>query len=163
MGWEGTCAAARVEARALLGAVGAGPLFNSTLVVTMADTSSQPSSALSEVHTASLLSDVHVITESAIVWVDTDGETRYLLQSCQAPLNQVAFDFKVDAASEAACFKLRVRLPGDDRPLFLYVHPEQVTSLVLLDPDDMAQDVQQKLGDTPVICLQFNLSCRGSR
>lgn len=110
---------------------------------------------------ASAPDQVNLTAASAVVvWTGADGQA-YHLQGNER--DQLTFDVQFAAASKTAFFKLRVLvklkdLPAERTPLFLYIHPDRVTSLAYDGPDRTPDDVRQKLGPGDIICLRFGLS-----
>lgn len=75
-------------------------------------------------------------TPAVVEWVGVDSEPRYLYHGDTDPSRQVTLEIRFDAASGAAFFKIRVPVglkaagPNSAKtPLFLYIHPDRVTSL----------------------------------
>lgn len=99
-----------------------------------------------------------------VSWLDASHQTQYLSQSSKDQSRQLTFSVDHDTETTTALFEIRLPIelkasPNAKTPLFLYIHPEQVTSLThyCLNPDDTPQQVREKLGDG-VVCLKFQLS-----
>lgn len=76
----------------------------------------------------------------------------------------MTFSIDCDSETKTALFEIRLPIelkasPNAKTPLFLYIHPEQVTSLThhAIAPGETPQQVRQRLGDG-VVCLKFQLS-----
>lgn len=119
------------------------------------------SMAVEPLQTSSAPSVIELTAAPAVVvWPGPNGQVHQL---CQNERDQVTFDIHFNAASETAFFKLRVPVklkdfPHEKTPLFLYIHPDRVTSLVYDGPDKMPDDIRQKLGTDAIICLRFSLN-----
>lgn len=109
--------------------------------------------------TPSIPSEIDLSAAPAVIaWAGTDGHAHQLHHNERG---QVTFDVHFNATSKTAFFKLRVFLklkdfPHEKTPLFLYIHPDCVASLVYEDaaPDD----IRLKLGTDAIICLRFDLN-----
>ncbi|ROV89394.1 hypothetical protein VSDG_08691 [Cytospora chrysosperma] len=105
--------------------------------------------------TPSAPSEIDLKAAPAIaVWAGANGQVQQL--------HQVTFDVRFNAASQAAFFKLCVPvklkgIPHAKTPLFLYIHPDCVASLVCDGPDKTPDDLRQKLGTDAIACLRFCL------
>ncbi|KUI59161.1 hypothetical protein VP1G_06438 [Cytospora mali] len=94
-------------------------------------------------------------TPAVVVWAGAGDQARQL--------HQVTFDVHFNAASKAAFFKLQVPVklkdfPHEKTPLFLYIHPDRVTSLICEGPDKTPDNIRQKLDTDAVVCFRFNLN-----
>lgn len=96
---------------------------------------------------------------AVVVWTGAGGQAHHLSHE----RDQVTFDVHYNAASKTAFFRLRVPVklkdfPAERTPLFLYIHPDRVTSLVYDGPEKTPDDMGQRLGPGAIICLRFGLS-----
>ncbi|KAI3317654.1 hypothetical protein HD806DRAFT_361943 [Xylariaceae sp. AK1471] len=99
-------------------------------------------------------SNIDITAQPAvIIWRTPDGE-----EQCLTHLN---FDLHYDIRSSKAFFKLRasVALKSHPRsrntPVFLFIHPERIRTLVL---DDSPYTVQARMLGPEIVCLHFELS-----
>lgn len=101
-------------------------------------------------------------TPAIIEWVDPDGLTRYLRDSSRPqPLDQISFDLYYDNSSNTSFFKLCIPFitkfsSRKNTPIYLFVPPERVVTLVAECPD-VPEAVRQQLG-TDVTRLRFGLN-----
>lgn len=108
----------------------------------------------------------HFSNPAVVSWLNASHQTQYLCPGANTQSRPVIFS--IDYSSEAATVLFKIRLPiglktssNTKTHLFLFIHPEQVTSLTHhgLEPDETPEQVRQKLGHG-VICLKFQLSTR---
>ncbi|ROV93003.1 hypothetical protein VMCG_08982 [Cytospora schulzeri] len=111
--------------------------------------------------TPSAPSQIHLTAVPAVVaWAGTDDQTHHLHHNER---DRVTFDVRFNAASKTAFFKLRVPVklkdfPDVKTPLFLYIHPDCVASMVYDGPDKTPDDIREKLGTDHIVCLRFDLN-----
>ncbi|KAH8756101.1 hypothetical protein F5883DRAFT_383269, partial [Diaporthe sp. PMI_573] len=101
---------------------------------------------------------------AVVEWIGVDSESHYLYHGDTDPSRQVTFGIRFDAASGAAFFKIRapvgLKAAGSNSaktPLFLYIHPDRITSLSYDVPSAVQDLVRGKLGPSPS-CLRFGLT-----
>lgn len=73
----------------------------------------------------------------------------------------MTFDVRFNTVSKAASLRIRVPvvLKGETKPttLYVYIHADQITSLVYDHPDKTSDDIRKELG-VAASCLRFCLS-----
>ncbi|ORY56886.1 uncharacterized protein BCR38DRAFT_450297 [Pseudomassariella vexata] len=92
-----------------------------------------------------------------VVGIGNNGQ-----RECIAPFAHLALDLHRDASSSTAFIKLRAKLALQDRRnkinLFLFMYPERIQSLELVDDDEYQVQAQEKLGGKNTYCLRFCLN-----
>lgn len=106
-------------------------------------------------------SEIDLSTAPAVIaWAGTDGQAHHLHHNERG---QVTLDVHFSAASNTAFFKLRVfvklkNFPHEKTPLFLYIHPDCIASVVCEGPATTPDDIRVKLGTDATIGLRFDLN-----
>ncbi|ROV96789.1 hypothetical protein VMCG_07913 [Cytospora schulzeri] len=115
--------------------------------------------------TASIDSTEHDIIDiskapAVVSWIGEDGQPRSL---CHSPLDHshVTLDIQFNAESHTAVFKLTANIAFKGKRnksnTFLFVYPERVQSLAVVDEDDGSVFAQNRLG-TNTYSLRFTLA-----